>query len=302
MSRQERLGYPPEWAVDWRNATVGANTDCKIDVGNLDPLGDQMRQIKKGIIARAKTERDALLFALEISMEFGVHFRWYNSPMPFYRLEWDIPSGLNTPAVRTALSLRNAEVLRELQVEYARVNQPEWPCEDCGLKESEYGEAGMSRHLCEDCYYKRHPDVVVASVPEHLRNNPNYSNRIYRDATRFNPMRPYVNLYRDGDAYALSTNITDERVFVEQVSAALVDGITSSNGEGETQPAHIQLAQWLPQAIDVVCKLRGYKAPSVEEQRVLTAGRISPRDTAIVATSVDATPIVGRIEPESASA
>lgn len=115
-------------------------------------------------------------------------------------------------------------------------------------------------------------------------------------------MRPYVNLYRDGDAYALSTNITDERVFMEQASAALVDGITTSTGTDEQRPANHELSQWLPQVVDVVCKLRGYKAPSVEEQRVLTAGRITPRDTAIVATSVDATPIVGRIEPEAATA
>lgn len=118
-------------------------------------------------------------------------------------------------------------------------------------------------------------------------------------------MREYVKLYRDGNAYALSTNITDERVFMERASAALVDGITGAhtdNGLSSTLNPERELAQWLPQVVDVVCKLRGYKAPSVEEQRVLTAGRISPRDSAIVATSEDATPIVGRIEPDVATA
>lgn len=89
-------------------------------------------------------------------------------------------------------------------------------------------------------------------------------------------MRDYVKLYRDGEDVAIQTNITSEETFVREVSDAL-GGKLLSVGED----ASFVLQSYLPQIIDICAKLRGYKAPLVDEQIVLTAGRLQPNDAMI---------------------
>lgn len=96
------------------------------------------------------------------------------------------------------------------------------------------------------------------------------------------PMREYVKLYRQADDVAIQTNHTDEGSFVRQVSGALGEAIESQTKE---ERADALLSLWLPQIVDICAKLRGYKAPLVDEQRVLTAGRITPSDSLVIAAS-----------------
>lgn len=100
-----------------------------------------------------------------------------------------------------------------------------------------------------------------------------------------NAMHRYVRFYRDGDAMAISTNVTDEIEFQMLVPDALTDFLSAGSG-GDTSR---WLAGSLPLIVDLSCKLRGYKAPLVEEQRVLTAGKIPPRDSLLAASSEEAT-------------
>lgn len=98
-----------------------------------------------------------------------------------------------------------------------------------------------------------------------------------------NPMaREYVKLYQDGDSVAISTNVVDEADFMRRAASALADVVNENPGDPANET---RLLNWLPQITDIVCKLRGYKAPLVDEQRVLTAGRILPSDSLVVATS-----------------
>lgn len=95
-------------------------------------------------------------------------------------------------------------------------------------------------------------------------------------------MQDYVKLHREGDEFALSTNATDERVFLSGAAHALHGALAPESSMQEFTEA---LEPWLVQIVDVACKLRGYKAPLVDEQRVLTTGRISPSDATIVSAS-----------------
>jgi hypothetical protein len=110
----------------------------------------------------------------------------------------------------------------------------------------------------------------------------------------WSPMRDYVKLYRDEESVAINTNITDEEDFIRHAASALGafldenmmgDGSTFRSAKGET---HDYLAAGLPQIIDIACKLRGYKAPLVDEQRVLIAGKIAPVEALIAAQSSQA--------------
>jgi hypothetical protein len=95
-------------------------------------------------------------------------------------------------------------------------------------------------------------------------------------------MREYVKLYRDGDAVAMQTNCTDEPAFVRQASAALGEALENPKREGRADEL---LNMWVPQIVDICAKLRGYKAPLVDEQRVLTVGKLPPSESLVVAAS-----------------
>jgi hypothetical protein len=98
--------------------------------------------------------------------------------------------------------------------------------------------------------------------------------------TNEDSMQHYVRIYQDGDAIAVATTLTDESDFNRSVSAALSEFLASAAGSSEQL-----LASVLPQIVDLCCSMRGYKAPLVEKQTLLIAGRIPPRDSTLVASS-----------------
>lgn len=98
-------------------------------------------------------------------------------------------------------------------------------------------------------------------------------------------MRRYVNLYRDDDRLAIRTNATTEEEFV-QLAAERFSTLVAENAFGEDW--EFAFKNWLPQVVGIVNKLRGYKAPEVEEEHVLTVGRLSPKDEQIIATGASA--------------
>lgn len=91
--------------------------------------------------------------------------------------------------------------------------------------------------------------------------------------------RPDVlKLYRDGTKLAIQTNAPDERTFVEQFAATLAQTIVPDSKQ--QQELRLLLNGWLPAFIEISCKLRGYKSAATE-QRVLTAGEISPNEASL---------------------
>lgn len=95
-----------------------------------------------------------------------------------------------------------------------------------------------------------------------------------------NDMQRYVRIYQDGEAVAIATTLTDEQDFNRSISTALSEFLASAKGSSEEL-----LASALPQIVDLCCAMRGYKAPLVEKQQLLIAGRIPPRDSTLVASS-----------------
>jgi hypothetical protein len=77
-----------------------------------------------------------------------------------------------------------------------------------------------------------------------------------------------VRFFKDGDHMGIQTTALDERDFVDGCAEGLAAMIGRGEFEGDWE---FQLHFWLPQIVDIVCKLRGYKS-SVHEQRVITAG------------------------------
>lgn len=75
-------------------------------------------------------------------------------------------------------------------------------------------------------------------------------------------MNAVVELYRTEQGLAIRTIAKDEREFVEAISVALAESAFGQDDMGEV----------MPYVIDIACKLRGYKAPSVIEERVLICG------------------------------
>lgn len=88
-----------------------------------------------------------------------------------------------------------------------------------------------------------------------------------------------VKLFKDGNVMAIQTTASDEGEFSRAFSSLLSNLIDTERYKGDWE---FQLSAWLPQFIEICCKLRGYKA-DVHEQRVITAGVISPAQSDLVA-------------------
>lgn len=81
-----------------------------------------------------------------------------------------------------------------------------------------------------------------------------------------------VQFFKDGDSMAIVTDGNDEREFMAQAAAGLAQ-------ESDRPEYERELAVWLPQIVDIVCKMRGYKA-NVTERRLLMAGEWLPSASA----------------------
>jgi len=101
-----------------------------------------------------------------------------------------------------------------------------------------------------------------------------------------------IELHKDGDHMAIVTNAADEHdfweSFCELVGNLITDDVLTGYGEdGEAGDGmhyggdwEFQLRYWLPQATEIVCKLRGYKTTDVHEERVLVSGYGNPHHKA----------------------
>lgn len=76
--------------------------------------------------------------------------------------------------------------------------------------------------------------------------------------------------YRTDDGTCIRTNAIDSPSFMEEFSKVL-------GQQMKVKESFVPyLRSWLEQAFDINCKLRGYKADQVNEQRILWAGNIDP--------------------------
>ena len=90
-------------------------------------------------------------------------------------------------------------------------------------------------------------------------------------------MRPYVKLYKSGDHIAISTNVIDEAEFL-RLASERVGAMVGEVPEDAEAGTYWHLWKFLPHIVDICCKMRGYKAPTVDEQRVLISGHLPPRE------------------------
>ena len=66
----------------------------------------------------------------------------------------------------------------------------------------------------------------------------------------------------------IQTDATNYDQFMTQMTGALAQMIEENQFEHDWE---FQLSYWLPQAVEIACKLKGYKA-DVEEKRVIYSG------------------------------
>jgi len=81
-------------------------------------------------------------------------------------------------------------------------------------------------------------------------------------------MSALIVLHKDGDNMAIETDAKDEGDFLQSMGALLSQAIDAGDFAGDWE---FQFSFWLPQMVDICCKLRGYKN-EVHERRVLIAG------------------------------
>ena len=81
-----------------------------------------------------------------------------------------------------------------------------------------------------------------------------------------------IELFKEGSVMAIRTDAANAAEFWQQFSALLAKLIDEGT-YAEDWDFHLQ--RWFPQAFEIACKLRGYKA-EVSEMRVLTAGDFIP--------------------------
>ena len=119
-----------------------------------------------------------------------------------------------------------------------------------------------------------------------------------------------IKLFKDGDCMAISTDAKNEQEFITEISdlfsQMIRDGqfmFYSISGEDPSQILPIdgkmtteilnmlfendwgfQFAYWLPQIVDICCKLRGYKN-DVFEKRILIAGHTGVNGLEPIATT-----------------
>ena len=106
-----------------------------------------------------------------------------------------------------------------------------------------------------------------------------------------------VRLYRTDKDFAIVTDATEEPRFLEAAATALAR--LGANGNADADP-DLEIRAYLPQVVDIACRLRGYKAPNVVEKRILSIGLIPPGDdTLFVETSGQRVVGVGGEDDES---
>jgi len=86
-----------------------------------------------------------------------------------------------------------------------------------------------------------------------------------------------VKFYKDGDRMGIATDCTSEGKFLGEVSTGLADMIEKGDFDGDWE---FQLDGWLPDIVEICCKLRG-QGNRVVEQKILKAGSVPSLDIAV---------------------
>ena len=107
-----------------------------------------------------------------------------------------------------------------------------------------------------------------------------------------------VQFYKDGDTMGVRTTAPTSEEFLGECAEVLAGFIEGGSFEGDWD---FQLRFWLPQIVEIACKLKGYKA-DVHEARVITAGTFDPPQSALVAAPGVGDPINADGVPASAGA
>lgn len=87
-----------------------------------------------------------------------------------------------------------------------------------------------------------------------------------------------IEFYKDGTNLSVATEATEPDAFLRAAAKALSEMIDSKAYEGQWQQ---QLDGWLPQIVEIACKLKGYKA-EVQETRRIIAGPVLPHSKDLV--------------------
>jgi hypothetical protein len=90
-------------------------------------------------------------------------------------------------------------------------------------------------------------------------------------------------LYKNGDQMGISTDAVDESQFMGQITTLLAEMVEAKTYEGDWE---FQLGYWLPNIVDICCKMRGYKV-DVLEKRWICAGSYSPDQDAEGVASIN---------------
>lgn len=93
---------------------------------------------------------------------------------------------------------------------------------------------------------------------------------------------PMVELYKDSDRFGIKTSCSDAPEFLTSTSELLAQMIESGKYDGDWE---FVLRGWLPQLVEVACKLKGYRA-DVVEQKLIIAGTGEPSTESLVARGV----------------
>lgn len=101
-------------------------------------------------------------------------------------------------------------------------------------------------------------------------------------------------LHRSGDQFAIVTVAETEDEFRTQFVASLNAAAIESTGGSDPEERELMINGWFKPAIEVICKMRGYKA-EVVERRTLVAGHIDP-DAPIFSSGDLTAPVVAATE------
>ena len=89
-----------------------------------------------------------------------------------------------------------------------------------------------------------------------------------------------VRIFKDGASFMVWTTCLDVGDFTTQLGEAL-----SLLPEGDEVDRAIAMSAVLDKAMPIAFKLAGYKADSVNEQRTLVCGAVSPAESKVIASS-----------------
>ncbi len=82
-----------------------------------------------------------------------------------------------------------------------------------------------------------------------------------------------------GHGITVVTNATKPQEFISELSSAIVESIENHNYDDDNMPIKRMVRGILENSFKITLKLSGYKAPEVQEERLLQAGFVAPNES-----------------------